>query len=90
MSDDAQKKLEQARKERGDQLRALVVSWVEDKTFVQALAEQQAKIDSGELTPNEDWSIMADEILGGFMSYSPQKMEWPDAEQDNTPKIITP
>lgn len=90
MSDDAQKKLEQARKERGEQLRALVVSWAEDKTFVQVLGEQQAKIDSGELTLNEDWAVMADEILGGYMSYNPQQMQWPEGEQDNTPKIIVP
>ena len=79
---------ELARAERGAQLRALIVSWDEDKTFIQALSEQQEKIDAGAFTPAEDWAIMADEILGAYMSRP--KMEWPEEKPDDGPKIITP
>lgn len=78
-----------ARRERGNQLRALVVSWTEQTTFVDALREQQATIDAGTFTPNEDWSVMADEILGGYMS-QPRMTAWDGDKKDDGPKLIVP
>ena len=90
MSD--QQSIEQARKERGEQLRALVVSWTNGQTFVESLAAQQSEIAEGKLTLNEEWAAVAEEILGGFMSHSPEKMEWPEEkpQEPEGPKLIIP
>jgi hypothetical protein len=81
-----------ARRDRGEQLRALIVSWNEDKTFLLALNEQQRAIEEGSFELNEDWCIMADEILGAYLSQP--KMDWPDEKQEapqvEGPKIIIP
>ena len=88
-----QKSLEAARKERGAQLRALVVSWHEGKTFLEALAAQQVRIDDEGFEPADDWSVMADEILGQYTAVASQpKMEWPDEKppEPEGPKLVIP
>jgi len=57
-----------ARIRRGQQLRALVVSWHTEREFSEVFEEQAKQIEEGELTLNEAWYVTADEILGGFMS----------------------
>ena len=82
----------EARERRGKELRALVVSWNEQKSFLLALNEQELAIEEGKFAPNEDWSIMADEILGAFMS-QPKMTAWdekPEEKQDDGPKLILP
>jgi hypothetical protein len=87
--------LQAARQDRGEQLRALVVSWDEDKTFLLALNEQQRAIEEGKFALNEDWCVMADEILGAYMS-RPQMTAWdgegeaPNKKTDDGPKLILP
>lgn len=91
MSSGSMEELQAVRKDRGEQLRALVVSWAEDKTFLAVLNEQQRKIEEGKLTLNPEWEQVADEILGGLMSQA--KMTWPEEQQeskDDGPKIIIP
>jgi len=81
------------RKERGEQLRALVVSWNDDSTFVDALKKQQGEIDAGTLTLNPEWEQVADEILGGYMTVQAQLTAWDEAkkkEEDTGPKLILP
>ena len=86
-----------ARRDRGEQLRALVVSWAEDKTFLLVLNEQQREIEEGKLTLNPEWEQVADEILGGFMAQPANQTltAWDgDGEdpnkQDDSPKLILP
>ena len=91
MSTETQDQLQEARQDRGEQLRALVVSWDESKTFLLALNQQQRSIEDGEFAVNEDWAVMADEILGAYMSRP--KMNWPEGEEepkDDGPKLILP
>jgi len=86
--------IEDAKRDRGVQLRALVVSWSEQKTFVEALREQQVQIDAGTLTLNPEWEQVADEILGGFMTVQAQLTAWDEAEKKREeaagPKLILP
>ena len=84
------KKLEEARKDRGNQLRALVVSWDEDKTFLEALTEQQAAMDAGKFAPSDGWAVMADELLGQYMSVRAQKVAELEAQKNDGPKLIWP
>lgn len=92
MSDETLDQAQEARRDRGEQLRALVVSWQEDKTFLHVLNQQQRDIEEGKFEMHDDWCVMADEILGRFISVP--KMDWPDenqeAPQDEGPKIIIP
>jgi hypothetical protein len=79
------------RRDRGEQLRALVVSWDEGKTFLLALNEQQREIEEGRFELNDGWYVMADEILGTYLS-RPQ-MKWDEKKEepkDEGPKIIIP
>jgi hypothetical protein len=62
-----------ARQLRGQQLRALVVSWHEEKEFSEVFEAQAKQIEEGELTLNEAWYATADEILGGYMSAQSQQ-----------------
>jgi len=78
-----------ARQERGEQLRALVISWQENKTFVHALAEQSKAVEEGKFKLNEDWCIMADEILGAYMS-QPKLTAWDEEKPDDGPKLVLP
>jgi len=92
MAEDRRAQFEAARRDRGAQLRALVVSWAENKTFVEVLRDQQQQIDEGKFQPNEDWNIMADEILGAYASQS-KMTDWDDAtepKQPAGPKLIIP
>ena len=80
-----------AQKERGEQLRALVVSWHDDKTFVEALAEQTKAIEAGTFAPNDDWGIMANEIYAAYTS-QPRMTAW-DNETEKPPegpKLVLP
>lgn len=83
--------IETLRKERGAQLRALVVSWDERRTFLDVLAEQQKQIDEGKFSPSEEWSVAADEILGYYMS-RPKMTAWDEKSEPSPPqpKIIIP
>jgi hypothetical protein len=95
----SQEELENKRKERGAQLRALVVSWDEGKTFVDVLRDQQEKIDAGTFAPSEEWSVAADEILGFYMS-RPKMTAWDEKKPaevplnrpdcDSGPRLIIP
>lgn len=92
-----EKTLEQMRKERGAQLRALVVSWDESRPYDDVLREQQAQIDAGTFAPSEEWSVAADEILGFYMS-RPRLTAWDkndvgameDQKKDDGPKLVIP
>ena len=79
-----------ARRGRGEQLRALIVSWAEDSTFISALNQQQRDTEEGKFELNDDWCVMADEVLGAYMS-RPQ-MKWPDGEEpkEEPSRIIIP
>jgi hypothetical protein len=63
------------RKQRGAQLRALIVSWAEERPYGEALTAQQIQIDAGTFSPSEEWSVAADEILGFYMSI-PRMTAW--------------
>ena len=90
MSDPTMEQFQEERKDRGEQLRALVVSWAENKTFLLVLNEQQRAIEDGEFSLNEDWCIRADEILGSFMA-APKMTAWDeDEKKDDGPRIIIP
>jgi len=83
--------LRQAQKERGEQLRALVISWHENKTFVEALAEQTKQIEIGAFAPNDDWGVMANEIYVAYTA-QPRMTAW-DNETEKPPegpKLILP
>jgi len=82
--------IDDTRAERGAQLRALVVSWDEKQTFLEALKEQQDAIDSGKFTPSDGWSVMSDELLGQYMSVRAQKVAEIEAEKEAGPKLILP
>jgi hypothetical protein len=63
-----QEALMKARQRRGEQLRALIVSWHEEKSFVEALTEQDEQVVEGKLALNDDWCVMSDEIYAAYMS----------------------
>jgi len=92
MSSGSMEQLRAARLDRGEQLRALILSWAQDKTFLLVLNEQQREIEEGKFQLSEDWCVMADEILGAYMSQP--KMNWPKEQQPEPepegPKIILP
>lgn len=76
-------------KERGEQLRALIVSWDEEITFVEALRKQTEEIAAGGPIPSDDWGIIANQVYAGYKSQP--KMEWPeDQEPEPESKIIVP
>ena len=87
---DQQTRLETARRDRGAQLRALVVSWQEGKTFLEVLADQQKQIDAGGWAPSDEWGQMAEEILAIYMSI-PKMTAWDNTEhEDEGPKLVLP
>lgn len=82
--------MRQAQKERGDQLRALVISWHEGKTFAEALADQTRAVVEGKLSFSDDWQMMANEIYVAFTS-QPRMTAWDDeSRQDESPRIVKP
>ena len=89
MATDAIEQLRQAQQERGEQLRALVMSWDTGKTFVEMLAEQTAEIEKGALEVNTDWGIMANEVYACYKS-QPKMTAWDEPEEPEGPKIIVP
>jgi hypothetical protein len=90
MTEEQKPFIDDNRAERGAQLRALVVSWDEGQTFLEALQEQQAAIDAGKFTPSDGWSVMGDELLGQYMSVRAQKVAELEAEKEAGPKLILP
>lgn len=81
----SEKSLDEMRKDRGAQLRALIVSWDEGRTFVEVLQEQQTKIDAGTFSPSEEWAVAADEILGFYMS-RPKMTAWDEKPKPPEPE----
>lgn len=73
--------MRQAQQERGEQLRALIISWHEDKTFLLALNTQQREIEEGTLEVNTDWGIMANEVYAAYTS-QPRMTAWDDESDD--------
>lgn len=80
-----QEELEVKRKQRGAELRALIVSWAEEKTYADALSAQQVQIDAGTFTPSEEWAVAADEILGFYMS-RPKMTAWDEKPKPPEPE----
>jgi len=84
-------KQEDLKTNRGAELRALIISWDEQITFNEALAEQAKRIGAGTFAPSPDWGEIADEILGSYLAR--KRMTAWDAEpkpKNNGPKLVLP
>jgi len=66
---------DELRKQRGEQLRALVVAWRDGREFPEVLEEQTKEIEEGKFALNDDWCVIADQILSQFMSM-PRMPDW--------------
>lgn len=88
MSDDHQDKLQEIRKRRGAELRALIVSWQEEKSYEVALREQQAQIAVGKFEPSDEWGTVAEEFLAMYISRPQMPDNW--EEPDDGPKLVLP
>ena len=76
---------------RGAELRALIVSWDEQTTFNEALAEQTKRVEEGTFAPSSDWGEIADEILGSYLARK-RMTAWDDEPKpkDDGPKLVLP